>query len=267
MKKLLITLLLCSTCYAQQLPFTTSDGKWLGLYVPSAASWTDPNASALALRMWFDPSANKLIDSSSKADTYSLVGSPSWETIGTNANARIKSAYNFTTTQYMTGRVVAVNTAVTNVTVACWFKMRSYESSYTTILTSGGLAPVAIGINNFNTGPFFQFSGADYGIYNNAGYASVIPTNVWHHMVYQWAKDGNYALWINTTNRALTKVGATNSWTQGAPFEINFYPSYHGIDGWISDIRVYTNYSFTQADVGNLYTNTFKPNGDIEVGY
>lgn len=38
MKKIIIILLLCSTCYAQQLPIVTSDGKWLGLYVPSAAS-------------------------------------------------------------------------------------------------------------------------------------------------------------------------------------------------------------------------------------
>ena len=235
----------------------------------AAASWTDPYYSSLALRLLFDDTSWKLTNSASIQSAYTVIGSPTWDIIGTNVNGRVDHAYSFSgaDTQFLTNSSSSeVNQIVTSLTVSVWVKVRAFHL-FDVLLFSAGTANNAldIALNNFNTGPLIQI-GTSPTILAYFGNTSLNVTNAWTHLVYQWAAPSDLKIWRNATNLTLNATGASNQWLQTTPFRVNTYSGYNGVDGWMDDLRVYTNRVFNQADVGNLYTNTFKPSGDIEAG-
>jgi hypothetical protein len=261
MKRLLLTL-----CLITVSGFAFGRGLLGEIYARRANAetdngWTDPFASSLALRLWFDSADNKLVDSSSTADTYATNGAPVYVEIGTNDNGRIDHGYTLGAGKYLTGSATPV-TACTSLTFCIWANISSYPNGYDVFISAAAGGNAVNLANNFGN-LVLQFDNA--GTY---GFISGKPVaGGWQHIVFQWAAPNVYSCYLNATNATVgTIVGSMTNWNQTSVFRINGNASWAGPSGNYDDIRVYTNKFLSASEVTNLYRNTLKPNGSIENG-
>lgn len=233
MKKILTILLLCSTCYAQQLPFLTADGKWLGLYV--APPFTGMQYPAFeTVKMTANNLPNPVVSSSDSEtfgaawQAYDRVSASSWSTAGPNDTPYFNQ-YDLGLNNSAAVSRLYVNFYIADNRIASNFNVMASMNgtNYTTLLTS----------TFANTGKqSILLSNTEYYRFYKLNLLSYYRLN-WYHTVYdiEWSSadfDGAIATASNAPNPYIFSADAEdasqNAWKAFDRDNITYWQSSAG---------------------------------------
>ena len=201
-------------------------------------SWYNANATMTPTNLYaYYPFENSLTDVQGRA-SLTVTGSVSYGagTIGLYAVYISNPGSPTTATNYIRGTMPNA----TNFTITAWFKLNSYNTATPQMIFSCGGAGYDIYINN-TTNTF----AANYQPTNTnlATTAFAIALNTWYSFSYTFIAGGTSSLYLNGTligsaTSPSTSLAAISTFSLGSHDTTTSYP----FDGYIDDLRIYTNY-------------------------
>lgn len=245
----------------------------------AAAGWNDPYSAGLRLRLWMDPTATNasgLVNDSSGEGNHmtnmpSFATGPAWTIVGTNENSRVEHAYDFdagddnlelTIANFqadeqgsLTAWIKRENDGVThNVFASCdiasdlyyiWFFVD--DSDHIRVRSNEAAADDVEGSTAINAGSWYHLAWVSdaliWTFYVNGQAETSLTTNA----------GGNVGEWFaDISNRDNITVGAFKRTGYG-----------HRCEGFIDDVRIYTNI-LTATAVSNIWYYTH-PTNNTEV--
>ena len=278
MKYILFSLLLLITI--SSLASATFVQRGRGYTKPSSVIyWTDPNATFLLLRYWFDPTSTNslgLVNDSASSFHGTLVSNPVWTIIGTDSAGRTEHAYTFNGSNsiQITTPGYTLDPWGNDWSWGCWVNVAT-SGNYGVMGRVSYQSPIYSGwytyIRGLTVGSFYSASSRDY-----LTPQSTITTNTWVH-IFTTTKHHTYIkLWTNGCFAASNSLEAqTGDCIPDTPFavacegdgESYSYNVHLYLNGMIDDVRVYGGTNLTSEAVSNLWWNTRKGNNSLESGY